>query len=61
MRSGRQPVMSRPAKRTLPPSGGTTPEMQLNSVVLPAPFGPISPVMRRASTARRTPASACTP
>ena len=61
MRSGRQPVMSRPSNRTLPASGGTSPEMQLNSVVLPAPFGPIRPVMRPASTDRSTPRSACTP
>jgi hypothetical protein len=61
IRSGRQPVMSWPSNATVPESGGTTPETQLNKVVLPAPFGPISPVMRPGSTARSTPLSACTP
>ena len=58
---GPQPAMSRPSSKMRPPSGGTTPVMQLNSVVLPAPFGPISPVMRPASTSRSTPRRARTP
>ena len=41
--------------------GGTTPDTQLNSVVLPAPFGPINPVIRPAATVISTPLSACTP
>jgi hypothetical protein len=60
-RSARQPVMSAPSNVTLPASGRTRPEMQLNSVVLPAPFGPINPVIRPACTLRSTPRSACTP
>ena len=39
------PVMSRSRKRTRPAVGGCSPVMTLNSVVLPAPFGPISPVI----------------
>ncbi len=36
------PVMSSPAKRTLPTVGFTTPVMRWNSVVLPAPLGPMT-------------------
>ncbi len=36
--------MLRPCRLTCPPSGRRTPVMTLNSVVLPAPFGPIRPV-----------------
>src|SRR6516165_3173921 len=39
--------MSSPKKRTVPEEGGKSPVIQLNSVVLPAPFEP--------STARRSP------
>src|SRR5438876_8540287 len=35
--------------------------MTLNKVVLPAPFGPMSPVTRPSSTSRSTPWRACTP
>ena len=35
--------MSLPSKSTLPPSGRSMPSRQLKKVVLPAPFGPISP------------------
>ena len=61
IRSGRARVMSWPSKLMVPESAGTSPEMQLNKVVLPAPFGPIRPVMRRGSTVRSTPFNACTP
>ena len=61
MASGRHPVISCPANRMLPPSGGTTPEMAWNMVVLPAPLGPISAVMVRGRTAKSTPLSARTP
>ena len=37
------PVMSAPSKRTRPAVGGSVPVIRLNSVVLPAPFGPIRP------------------
>jgi hypothetical protein len=40
------PVMSLPSKRMRPPASPTCPAIALNMVVLPAPFGPISPVMR---------------
>ena len=48
MRCGAMPVISRPSKRTLPASGGRKPATMAKSVVLPAPFGPISAVMRPA-------------
>ena len=51
-RSGRQPVTSVPANVTRPASAACAPVTALNSVVLPAPFGPISPVIRPCSTAR---------
>ena len=35
--------------------------MQLNSVVLPAPFGPISPQMAPLATSKLTSSSAVTP
>ena len=35
--------------------------MQLNSVVLPAPFGPIRPTIEPGSRSNETPASATTP
>ena len=36
-------VTSRPPSSTGPPSAATSPEIRLNSVVLPAPFGPMMP------------------
>ena len=54
--------MSRPSRRTGPASGGCSPVMTLNSVVLPAPFGPISPVTAPGSArSRSTFASAMLP
>ena len=53
-------VMSWPRKRTRPRVGGCRPVMTLNSVVLPAPFGPIRPVTVPPSTdmlTRRRPRS----
>ena len=57
---GGRVVTSRPSKRTWPLLGDSRPVTTLNSVVLPAPFGPISPVMwpgcdgdRRRRRARR--------
>jgi hypothetical protein len=41
--------MSCPNSSTRPELGGKSPQIRLNSVVLPAPFGP--------STARRSPAA----
>src|SRR6516225_4084990 len=48
-RYGGSPVTSSPAYRTLPALGLRKPEITENSVVLPAPFGPISAVIRPAS------------
>src|SRR5579872_7033453 len=45
-------VISRPAKSTRPPSGATLPLMMPNSVVLPAPFGPMMPSASPAPSAR---------
>ena len=42
IRSGGQPVMSRPEKRMLPADGLNWPVIMAMSVVLPAPFGPSS-------------------
>ena len=61
MRWAGQPVTSTPSKMTRPASGGISPDTQLNSVVLPAPFGPMSPVIGPPRTARFTPSSAVTP
>ena len=41
--------MSSPSKRIFPPVGGNAPATMLKIVVLPAPFGPIMPVIRLAS------------
>src|SRR5437879_2039911 len=38
--------MSEPSMATAPDVGGSSPVTTLNSVVLPAPFGPINPVIR---------------
>src|SRR5690349_19410576 len=35
--------MSRPPRRIVPAVGGNTPAIRLNSVLLPAPFGPMMP------------------
>ena len=42
-----------PAVQMRPSLGGRKPVMMANSVVLPAPFGPISAVMRPASRGKR--------
>src|SRR3982751_5297169 len=42
---GGRPVMSRPAKVMRPESGWWKPAMAANSVVLPAPLGPIRPTI----------------
>ena len=36
-------VTSRPSSVRVPDVGGSRPEIRLNSVVLPAPFGPMMP------------------
>src|SRR2546428_8261401 len=54
-------VMSSPRKPTTPLSARNCPEMQLISVVLPAPFGPMRLSTLPDSAARSTSATACTP
>src|ERR1700678_3069803 len=44
--------MSAPPKRIVPPSGRSSPASWATSVVLPAPFGPITACTSPASTAR---------
>src|SRR5262249_51164913 len=44
-----------------PWSGARNPLIRANSVVLPAPFGPITAVMRPASAASETPSTASRP
>ena len=53
--------MSAPCRRSVPAAGRTSPDATLNSVVLPAPFGPISPVIRPTGAARLTSLSATWP
>ena len=54
-------VRSRPSKVTVPPSGFSMPSRQLKNVVLPAPFGPMSPTISRSSTSSDTSSSAVIP
>src|SRR5882672_3128751 len=54
-------VMSDPARRIVPPSARTTPEMRLMSVVLPAPFGPMRPSASPSAMLRSTRSTAVTP
>ena len=51
-------VTSAPSNSTLPASGSSFPLTRLMSVVLPAPFGPITAVMPPAGRARSTPSTA---
>src|SRR6185369_7077800 len=53
--------MSRPAKRTVPRSGRMNPDTRLNTVVLPAPFGPMSAVIEPSVTPNDAPSTAATP
>jgi len=50
-----------PSKRTSPESGRYSRVMTLNAVVLPAPFGPMSPEICPSSTSNETPSSATMP
>src|SRR5262245_14161775 len=49
---GGTPARSRPSKRMLPRSGCRPPPIRLNSVVLPAPFGPMMPTASPCPIAR---------
>src|ERR1035437_1197074 len=53
-RSGGRRGMSSPAKITRPASGATVPAAMPNSVVLPAPFGPMMPSASPSASARST-------
>src|SRR5260370_35240207 len=55
------PVMSLPRSWTLPAEGRTAPVIRLNSVVLPAPLGPMKPEICFSATAKLTSFSAATP
>src|SRR5690606_8635804 len=59
--AGDSPVMSSPSRNTRPDAGFSKPVMVLNIVVLPAPFGPMSPVMRPSSMVRLTSSTAVLP
>src|ERR1700746_3841845 len=50
--------MSSPKKRIVPDEGGKSPVMQLNSVVLPAPFDPSTPRRSPGRTVNDTSTSA---
>ena len=52
------PVMSSPQNSTLPAVGLIWPRMLLNSVVLPEPFGPITPTISPGPTDKLTPSTA---
>ena len=54
LRCGSRPVMSSPWKRTRPLSGLRKPDISANSVVLPAPLGPISAHRLPGGTSRLT-------
>src|SRR5262249_51390906 len=56
--SGDARVRSLPPKMILPPLGMVSPARQLKKVDLPAPFGPISPMISPSLTARSAPATA---
>src|SRR5262249_27856712 len=55
------PRVDTPSKRTSPTSVARNPEMRWNSVVLPAPFGPMSPTISPGATSKLTPETACSP
>src|SRR5690606_33415559 len=61
IRCGGQSSMRRPASVRRPAVGRSVPAIRLNRVVLPAPFGPISPVTVPAPTANETSSTARTP
>ena len=55
------PVTSRPSSRTAPALGRSWPRMQLKSVDLPEPFGPMMPRISRSRTSKETPSTAAMP
>src|SRR5262245_13140572 len=60
-RCGGRPVTSLPRNRTLPASASMKPAMHANSVVLPAPFGPISATISSFPTSSDTRSTAARP
>ena len=58
---GRRPLRVSPRQRSVPSSGRVKPQTTLNSVVLPAPFGPMTPSTSPCSTWRLTALSAVRP
>ena len=58
---GSSPAMGWPSKAIRPESGSNMPEIRLNAVVFPAPFGPISACSVRSATAMSTPRTAWMP
>ncbi len=52
------PVMFSPQNSTAPPVGLICPNMLLKSVVLPEPFGPITPTISPGPTEIETPSTA---
>ena len=60
-RAGLRSVMSVPPSTTAPPSAGVKPETTSNSVVLPAPLGPMMPTISPGATARSTRSTARMP
>ena len=55
------PVTFSPSRKTWPAVGGNTPAMMLNRVDLPAPFGPIRPVIDPAATVSEQSSTAVRP
>src|SRR5437762_9360514 len=56
--SGEARVTSLPSNTIRPPLGGVSPARQLKKVDLPAPFGPINPMISPSWMARSAPATA---
>ena len=55
------PVTSRAVELDVAAVGAIWPRMQLNSVDLPQPFGPMTPRISPSSTAKDTPSTATIP
>src|SRR5262249_28376817 len=55
---GGTPTIERPSRVMAPAKAATSPDMTRISVVLPAPFGPITPTVSPAATSSDTPNSA---
>src|SRR3981189_1209300 len=59
--AGGSPEIRSPLKKTAPDVSGMTPVIRLNTVLLPAPLGPISPWIVDGATVIERSAAACTP